>query len=76
MTYKEAKKIIAEQNMNNKEKAFYYELCEKDDRLSKEPELRKELLNLKGKNLGCWCKPERCHGDTLIECINELSENK
>ncbi len=46
------------------------------DRLSKEPELRKELLNLKGKNLGCWCKPERCHGDTLIECINELSENK
>jgi superfamily II DNA or RNA helicase len=39
MTYKEAKKIIAEQNMNNKEKAFYYELCEKDDRLSKEPEI-------------------------------------
>ena len=39
MTYKEAKKIIAEKNINNKEKAFYYELCEKDDRLSKEPEI-------------------------------------
>jgi hypothetical protein len=22
---------------------------------------------LKGKTLGCWCKPEACHGDVLVE---------
>lgn len=26
--------------------------------------------NLKGKDLVCFCKPERCHGDTLIEIAN------
>ncbi len=30
-----------------------------------------ELLKLKGKTLGCWCKPEKCHGDILIELIKE-----
>jgi hypothetical protein len=30
-----------------------------------------ELKKLAGKNLGCWCKPEPCHGDILIELINE-----
>jgi len=47
MTYNDAKKIIAKQNMNNKEKAFYYDLCDKDDRLSKEPEIlfKGEFIN-------------------------------
>lgn len=27
------------------------------------------LLTLKDKNLGCWCKPEPCHGDILIKYI-------
>ncbi len=35
--------------------------------------LNKELLSslseLKDKILGCWCKPEACHGDVLIELI-------
>ncbi len=22
--------------------------------------------------LGCWCHPERCHGDVIIEAIQEL----
>lgn len=30
-----------------------------------------ELMKLKGKNLGCWCKPDRCHGDILIKLINK-----
>jgi Domain of unknown function (DUF4326) len=25
---------------------------------------------LRGKVLGCWCKPEACHGDVLVELIN------
>lgn len=31
------------------------------------------LMQLKGKNLGCWCKPEQCHGDVLIKLIEEYS---
>ena len=26
---------------------------------------------LKGKVLGCWCAPKLCHGDILIEIVNE-----
>ena len=28
-------------------------------------ELMKSLNELKGKTLGCWCKPASCHGDIL-----------
>ena len=30
-----------------------------------------ELKELSGKTLGCWCKPEPCHGDVLIEMFNK-----
>ena len=33
-----------------------------------------ELKKLKGKVLGCWCKPEKCHGDILLKLIEELVE--
>lgn len=39
-------------------------------KLERDESLRKELLTLKDKNLGCWCKPESCHGDILVELIN------
>lgn len=35
--------------------------------------LMEKLPQLKGKRLGCWCKPKKCHGDVLVELINELS---
>ena len=38
------------------------------------PELMKALPELKGKRLGCWCKPEMCHGDVLVQLLN-LSAN-
>jgi Domain of unknown function (DUF4326) len=31
------------------------------------PELVAALPELRGKVLGCWCKPEACHGDVLAE---------
>jgi len=34
--------------------------------------LEHELKKLKGKTLGCWCKPELCHGDILVKLIDEL----
>lgn len=33
---------------------------------------KKQLLALKGKTLGCWCKPDACHGDVLIELISTV----
>lgn len=39
-----------------------------------QPQLSKnELWMLKGKTLGCWCKPKPCHGDILVELIKELN---
>jgi len=31
------------------------------------PELLAAIPELKGKVLGCWCKPQPCHGDILAE---------
>ena len=42
------------------------------DKLKKEPELKKELIKMKGKNLGCWCHPEPCHGDVLLDLIDSI----
>lgn len=34
-------------------------------------ELWNSLLELDGKILGCWCHPQACHGDILIEALEE-----
>lgn len=39
-------------------------------------EIRNEDLdNLRGKNLGCWCKPKKCHGDILLDILNTTTQN-
>ena len=38
-------------------------------RLHNEPSLLVQLKSLRGKRLGCWCKPKSCHGDVLVELI-------
>jgi hypothetical protein len=35
-------------------------------------DLMSSLHELKGKRLGCWCKPEACHGDILLEIVDQL----
>ena len=40
------------------------------------PEIWRELPNLKGKVLGCWCHPKPCHGDILIKLIRESEQKK
>jgi hypothetical protein len=34
--------------------------------------LLNDLVELKGKTLGCWCKPKTCHGDILVKLANNL----
>lgn len=33
--------------------------------------LLNDLHELKDKTLGCWCKPDSCHGDVLAELVDE-----
>ncbi|MBX6396077.1 MAG: DUF4326 domain-containing protein [Alicyclobacillaceae bacterium] len=35
------------------------------------PDLLEALGELRGKTLGCWCKPNPCHGDVLAELVRE-----
>ena len=37
-----------------------------------QPQLLAKLHTLKGKRLGCWCAPKRCHGEILAELADEL----
>ena len=37
-------------------------------------ELMKSLPEIKGKVLGCWCKPKSCHGDILLKYANGPSK--
>ncbi len=32
--------------------------------------LTKQIEELRGKRLGCWCTPDPCHGEVLIELLN------
>lgn len=40
-----------------------------------QPELLNSLNELKGKRLGCFCKPKGCHGDVLVEIIENNINN-
>lgn len=35
------------------------------------PEIMESLHELKGKVLGCSCKPKECHGDILVKLIEK-----
>ena len=35
---------------------------------------KQQLFNLNGKTLGCWCKPDLCHGDILVQLISNFSQ--
>ena len=35
-----------------------------------------QLDLLRGKRLGCWCSPEPCHGDAIIEAVKRRMEGE
>jgi hypothetical protein len=35
------------------------------------PELLKQLGELRGKDLVCFCAPNACHGDVLVKIVNK-----
>lgn len=40
-----------------------------------QPQLLNDLHELKGKILGCWCSPKKCHGDILTKLANGSNMN-
>ncbi len=40
--------------------------------IMQKPELLACLPELLGKNLVCYCKPQPCHGDVLIDLVDDL----
>lgn len=50
------------------------EVCEKYERMIEEQgDLAKRIIRgrLRGKDLVCYCSPQRCHGDYLLRIANE-----
>ena len=41
-----------------------------------DPLLMARIMELDGKILGCWCPPEHCHGDSLIEIIQGIKKGE
>lgn len=35
--------------------------------------LRREFAKLRGKTLGCFCKPAACHGDIIVRVVEEIA---
>lgn len=48
------------------------EVCDKYEAYFWTTNLKDSLHELKGKKLGCFCKPQRCHGDFIAKLVNEL----
>ena len=40
--------------------------------ITSSPKMLAELEELRGKILGCWCKPEACHGDIIKELLDTI----
>ena len=36
-----------------------------------QPDLMAALPELRGKDLACWCAPQPCHADTLLQLANQ-----
>ena len=56
---------LAKEIVDSKEEA----LAKYKEYVLASPELMNSLDELEGKTLGCFCKPEPCHGDVLLELL-------
>merc|ERR1712224_275438 len=54
----------------------YRDYIHKDARNEKGEKLIYDISELEGKVLGCWCKPQGCHGDVLVQMVQEYVYNK
>lgn len=48
-------------------KGFYHEI-------ERNKEFAERISQLKGKRLGCFCKPDHCHGDVIVEYLESTED--
>lgn len=53
-----------------KYKEYFYSRLESDN------EFKSRVLQLKGKTLGCFCKPNACHGDIIVNYLENERKYK
>lgn len=41
------------------------------DRIEEDSKFKDAVLTLRGKKLGCYCRPLECHGDVIVQWLNE-----
>lgn len=58
---------LAKEIVDSKEEA----LAKYKEYVLASPELMESLDELEGKVLGCFCKPDKCHGDVLLELLGQ-----
>lgn len=46
------------------------------ERIEKDSEFKRRILALKGKRLGCFCKPKACHGDVIADWLNKMEQKE
>ena len=59
--------------MKNYSQAERDKVCDEYEKWFWTTDLPNQLYELKGKVLGCYCSPLRCHGDFLAEQVNKLT---
>lgn len=57
--------------MKNKSKEERDRVCDLYEDYFLKSDLVNHLEELKGKKLGCYCKPARCHGDFIAKQVNK-----
>jgi len=45
-----------------------------EEQILANPDQHSLLLSLRGYRLGCYCKPEKCHGDVIAEYLNAYGD--
>ena len=43
-----------------------------EEHVRKNEDLLNSIIELEGKEIGCWCKPSPCHGDVLVKLFKQL----
>jgi hypothetical protein len=72
VTHKQDGKTLAKYIVNTRDEAV--EAYREWITIGEGRHLLKDLHQLENKVLGCWCKPNSCHGDVLLELINSNNQ--
>ena len=65
-----------DEDQNDREEAIRKYQYDFDRGLLGDEHFKTNLLALKGKRLGCHCKPLACHGDVLADYLNSHDDEK